>query len=67
MSEMDNRQILKLNYYKKLRERRTEDVDGGCISLNLYRNTEILTVSLKRWRGDFRKKNAAKLVSNVFV
>ena len=40
---------------KKLQEWWTEDVDGGCIIFNLYRNTENLIVLLKRWRGDFRK------------
>ena len=40
MSEMDIYQILRLNYYKKLKEWWTDDVDGDCISFNLYRDTE---------------------------
>ena len=40
MSELNLYQILQLNYYKKLQEWWTDEVDGGCISFNLYRNTE---------------------------
>ena len=40
ISEINLYQILRLNYYKKLKEWRTDDVDGDCISFNLYRNTE---------------------------
>ena len=47
-------QFLKLNYYKKLQEWGTEDVDRDCISFNLYRNTESSISLLKKWRGDFR-------------
>ena len=50
MSEMDLYQILRLNYYIKLKEWRTDDVDGDCISFNLYRNTESSIVLLKRWQ-----------------
>ena len=35
MFEMDVHQILMLNYYKKLQECWTENVDGDCISYNL--------------------------------
>ena len=47
MSEMDIHQILRLNYYKKLQECWTDDVDGDCISFNLYRNSQNLIVLLK--------------------
>ena len=40
MSEMDIYQILRLNYYKKLKVWWTDDVDGDCISFKLYKNTE---------------------------
>ena len=40
MSELNVYQILKLNYYKKQQEWWTDEVDGDCISFNLYRNTE---------------------------
>ena len=56
MSAMDIYQILKLNYYKKLKEWWTDDVDGDCNNFNLYRNTESSLILLKRWRGDFRKE-----------
>ena len=56
MSELNIYQILRLNYYKKEKERWTDDVDGDCISFNLYRNAESSIVLLKRWRGDFRKE-----------
>ena len=54
MSEMDINQSLKLNYNTKLQEWWTNDVDGDCISFNLYRNTESSVVLLKRWKGDYR-------------
>ena len=56
MSEMDIHQILKLNYCKKLQEWWTRDVDGDCISFNLYKNTESSMILLKRWRRDFKKE-----------
>ena len=56
MSEMKIYQILRLNYYKKQKEWWTDDVDGDCISFNLYRNTETSIILLRRWRGDFRKE-----------
>ena len=56
MSEMNNYQILRLNYYiKQKKEWWTDDVDGDRISFNLYGNTESSINLLKRWRGDFRK------------
>ena len=67
MSEMDIYQILRLNYYKKLKEWWTDDADGDCISFNLYRNTENSIILLKRWRGDFRKKSTAIFISIVFI
>ena len=37
MSGMESYQILRLNYYKKVKDWWTDDVDGDCISFNLYR------------------------------
>ena len=48
MFEMNIYQILRLNYFKKLKAWWTDDVDGDCISFNLYRNTENSIVLLKR-------------------
>ena len=61
MFEMNIYQILRLNYYKKQKEWWTDDVDGDCISFNLYRNTESLIILLKRWRGDFRKEEYCQI------
>ena len=66
MSEMEIYQILRLNYYKKLKEWWTDDVDGDCISSNLYRNTENSIVLLKRWRGDFRKEEYCQIYQQCF-
>ena len=40
MSEKDTHQIIRLNYYKKLHEWRTDDEDGEGNIFNLQRNTE---------------------------
>ena len=56
MSELTIYQILKFNYYKKIQECRTNDVDGDFISFNLHRNTEKSIILLKRWRGDYKKE-----------
>ena len=56
MSETDIYQISRLNYYNKLKEWWTDDVDGDFINFNSYRNTESSISLLKRWRGDFRKE-----------
>ena len=61
MSEMNVYQILRLNYYKKLQEWWAEDVDGDCISFNLYRRTENLIILLRRWRGDVRKEEYCQI------
>ena len=53
MSELNIYQILKLNYYKKLQEWWTDEVDGDRISFFLFRNTESSIVLLQRWRGDY--------------
>ena len=68
MSELNIYQILKLNYYKKLQEWWTDEVEGDCISFNLYRNTESSVVLLKRWRGDgeTKKKSTVRFINNVF-
>ena len=67
MSEMNIYQILRLKHYQKRNEWWTDDVDGNCISFNLYRNTETSKILLKRWRGDFRKKSTARFINNVFI
>ena len=66
MSELNIYQILKLNYYKKLQEWWTDEVDGGCISFNLYRNTESSIVLLKRWRGDYKKEEYCQIYQQCF-
>ena len=67
MSELNIYQILKLNYYKKLQEWWTDDVDGDCISFNLYRNTENSLILLKRWRGDYKKRRVPPNLSTKFL
>ena len=64
--EMDIYKILRLNYYKKLKEWWTNDVDGDCISFNLYRNTESSIILLKTWRGDFRKEGYCQIYRQCF-
>ena len=66
MSELNIYQNLKLNYYKKLREWWTDEVDGDCISFNLYRNTESSIVLLKRWRGDYKKEEYCQMYQQCF-
>ena len=66
MSELKIYQILKLNYYKKLQEWWTHEVDGDCISFNLYRNTESSIVLLKRWRGDCKKEEYCQIYQQCF-
>ena len=66
MFEMNIYQILRLNYYKKQKEWWTDDVDGDCISFNLYRNTESLIILLKRWRGVFRKEEYCQIYQLSF-
>ena len=55
LSIMHIHQIFKLNYYKKLQDWWTDDVNGDCISFNFYRNTESSMIFLKRWREDKKK------------
>ena len=66
MSEADIYQILSLNYYIKLKEWWKDDVDGDCISFNLYRNKETSIILLKRWRGDFRKEEYRQIYQQGF-
>ena len=66
MSELNIYQILKLNYYKKLQEWWTDEVDGACIKFNLYRNTENSIVLLKRWRGDYKKEKYCQICQQYF-
>ena len=67
MSELDIYQILKLNYYKKLHEWWTDEVDGDCISFNLYRNTESSRVLLKDGEEITKKKSTVRFINNVFI
>ena len=66
MSETDIHQILKKNYYKKLQESCTDDVDGVCFSFNLYKSTESSIVLIRRWRGDFKKEEYCRICKNCF-
>ena len=66
MSELNIYQILKLNYYQKLQEWWTDEVDGDCISFNLYRNTENSIVLLKRWREDYKRRVLSDLSTRFF-
>ena len=43
-----------------------DDVDGDCVSLNLYRNKEKSKILLKRWRGDFRKEEYCQIYQQLF-
>ena len=66
VSEINICQILRLNYYKNQKEWWTDDIDGDCISFNLYRNTETSLILLKRWRGDFRKEEYCQIYQQCF-
>ena len=66
ISELNIHQNLKLNYYKKLQEWWADEVDGDCISFNLYRNTESSIVLLKRWRGDYKKEEYCQIYQQCF-
>ena len=66
VSEMNIYQILRLNNYKKQKEWWTDDIDGDCISFNLYRNTETSIILLKRWQGDFRKEEYCQIYQQCF-
>ena len=66
MSEMDIYKILSLNYYKKLPEWWTDEVDGDCISFILYRNTENSVVLVKKMERRFQKRRVLPNLSTVF-
>ena len=66
MSELNIYQILKLNYYKKLQEWWTDEVDGDCISFILYRNTESSIVLLQKEEFT-KKKSTVRFINNVFI
>ena len=66
MSEVDIYQILRLNFSEKLKEWWTDDVDGDCISFNLYRNTESSIVLLKRWREYYKQEEYCKIYQQCF-
>ena len=55
-----------MNYYKKLQEWWTDDVDKVCISFNLYRNTESSIVLLKGWIGDYKKEEYCQIYQQCF-
>ena len=67
MTEMEIHQILKLNCYKNLQERCTDDVDGDCISFNLYRNTKSSIVLLKTMNRRFQKSRVLPDLSTTFL
>ena len=69
ISEIDIYPISKSNYYKKVQEWLTDDVDGYCISFNLYRNTKKSINLLKRWRGDYKTEERRVLpdLSTMFL
>ena len=67
MSDLKIYPILKLNYYKKLLEWWTKEVNGDCISFNLYRNTESSIVLLKNSEEITKKKNTVRFINNVFI
>ena len=66
MSEMSIYQILRLNYFKKSKEWWPDDVDGDCISFDLYRNTENSVVLFKKWREDFRNQEYCQVYQQCF-
>ena len=66
MSEMDIHHILKLNYYKKLQEWWADDVDGDCISFNLYRNT-IDKYFVKKLEGRLQKRRVLPGLSTILL
>ena len=53
---MDLHQIFKMNYYIKLQDWWTDDVNGDCISFNFYRNTENSMIFFKKDRKEVTKK-----------
>ena len=61
MSEMDIYHILRLNFYKSLKEWWTDDIGGDCIDFNLYRNTESSIILFKRWRGEYKKEEYCQI------
>ena len=60
-------QILRLKYYKKLNKCWTDDVDGDCIKINLYRNTESSKVLLKYGEEISEKKSTFKFIDYIFI
>ena len=67
ISEMAFYQILRFNYYKKLKERWTDDVDGDCISFNLYRITDNQKFCLKDGEEISEKKSTARFINIVLI
>ena len=65
VSEMDIHQILNINYYKKLQEWLT-DVDGVYISFDLYGDTEISIILLRRLRGGYKKEEYCQICHQCF-
>ena len=63
----DQLSYFKIELLQKLQEWWTEDVDGDCISFNLYRNSENSIVLLKRYKGDFRKEEYCQTYQQGFL
>ena len=57
----------KMNYYKKVQKRMKDDVDGDCISFNLYRNTESSMNVLKKMERRFQKRGVLPDLWTMFL
>ena len=64
---MDLHQIFKLNYYEKLQDWWTDDVNGDCISFNFYRNPESSMIFLKKMERRLQKNSTARFINDVFI
>ena len=64
---MDLHQIFKLNYYEKLQDCWTDDVNGDCISFNFYRNPESSMIFLKKMERRLQKNSTARFINDVFI
>ena len=69
MSEMKYYQILRLNYYKKLKEWWTDNVDGNCVSFicietqNIKFNSFVKKMKMER---RFQKRRVLPDLSTIF-
>ena len=67
ISEIEKHQILKLNYYKKEQKWWTDDVNGDCISFNLYRNTEKSLKKIVKTGEEISEKKSTARFINKFL